>query len=114
MHGQKNIKLIYNNPPINAKLFISTNVFYIKTLKSLTCLEIRRRFQRFNVQTPANTNNRVSVGEIIVMQTIFSSKWCVVFSVESLTQELSNEIMDLRRVNLLNPLPLTCTTLPGA
>jgi hypothetical protein len=22
--------------------------------------------------------------------------------------------MDLRRVNLLNPLPLTCTTLPGA
>ena len=37
-----------------------------------------------------------------------------VFSLEPLTQDLHNEIKDLRCVNLFTPLPLPCSALPGA
>jgi len=39
---------------------------------------------------------------------------CAVFSLEPLTRDLSNEIMDLHRINLFTPLPLPCSTLLGA
>ena len=45
---------------------------------------------------------------------VFGGGSCAVFILEPLTQDLSNEIMDLRRVNLFTPLPLRCSALFGA
>ena len=46
-------------------------------------------------------------------EVVKAATFCAVFSLEPLTQDLSNEIMDLRGVNLFTPLPLPCSALLG-